>query len=123
MIRRENLPEDAAEWKSIDVPLPKLANDSPLGCPSTEEEIFEYVQIESADTGRAQRDRLIFLRTAQLGGAKIWLWSYLETDGQQEFVTCICHTGGDVVLSLSSPNGLSEEQYMLAEYYGEVYWS
>ena len=102
---------------------PRLANDSPRSCPDTEDEIFDYVQTESADTDAAERERLRFVRTARVADADFWLWEYTESDGELCYVTFQRHPDGSSMLGLASPNGLSHEQYLLAEYYDEVYWS
>ena len=123
MIPREALPDDAADWSSIEVALPRLFDDSPGSCPVSPDDIFEYVQIESGDTDSAERARLVFIRTAEVSDARYWLWQYTESDGEKCFVTFRADPDGTTVLGLASPNGLSEEQYLLAEYYDEVYWS
>ena len=123
MISREDLPDDAAEWSSVAVAFDRLASDDPNACPCSVDEIFEYVQMESGDIDQADRDRLLFCRTAQVANARFWLWTYSEHDGERVFVTCRCDPDGSSTLGLASPNGLSPEQFMLAEYYDEVYWS
>jgi hypothetical protein len=57
MIPREALPDDAADWSTVDVALARLADDSPGSCPVSSDEIFEYVQTESGDTDSADRAR------------------------------------------------------------------
>ncbi len=123
MISREDLPEDAAEWSSVAVAFDRLALDDADACPCSVDEIFEYVQIESGDLDQADRDRLAFRRTAQVGNARFWLWTYSEQDGEEVFVTYRSDSDGSSTLGMASPNGLSAEQFMLAEYYDEVYWS
>ncbi len=123
MIPREQLPADAADWKDVVVSFERLALDSAESCPVPEDEIFEYVQMESADTDEAERSGLRFLRTAAVGEVEYWMWEYQESSGQQCYVTCSKKEDGSTCLGLAEPNGLSPEQYMLAEYYNEVYWS
>ena len=64
-----------------------------------------------------------FVRTAQVGDARYWLWSYKESDGEAKFVTCRVASDGSIELALASANGLNAEQFLLAEYYDEVYWA
>lgn len=123
MIPREDLPDDAVDWGSIAVSFDRLAEDTPESCPCPPEEIFEYVQMESGATDQANRERLAFLRTARVAEAQFWVWNYTEHDGEAVFVTYQLNSDGSSVLSLASPNGLSAEQFVLAQYYDEVYWS
>ena len=122
MIARDKLPEDAADWADIAIALPRLTRDAPGSCPCSPDEIFAYVQKESADLEDADRSRLVFVRTALVADAQYWLWSYTEADGENLFVTCRLDSDGTTV-GLASPNGLGPEQFILAEYYDEVHWS
>lgn len=79
--------------------------------------------MESGATDQANRERLAFLRTARVAEAQFWVWNYTEHDGEAVFVTYQLNSDGSSVLSLASPNGLSAEQFVLAQYYDEVYWS
>ena len=123
MIRRDDLPEDAADWKSVAVSLERLQPDREDSCPEDREEIMEYVRMESADADDSEETSLTFLRTARVGNASCWIWSYTESDGTIVYVTCRKNDDGSTCLSLSETNGLSPEQYLLADYYDEVYWS
>ena len=122
MIGREDLPEDAADWTKVKVTFPLLSDNSAESCPYSENQVFEYVQIESADTGSAERGRLQFCRTAQVGKTNYWLWEYTESDGEVCYVVFSQTEDGDTCLGLSESNGLSHEQFMLADFYDEVYW-
>jgi hypothetical protein len=122
VIPRHDLPEDAADWSAVAVSLPRLDHDAPDSCPCSAAEIFEYVQMESADVDRADPNRLVFLRTAQVGEVRFWLWFYTDADGEEVFVTCRVDADGSTNLGLASRNGLNAEQFLLAEYYDEVYW-
>lgn len=82
LIRREELPEDAADWHSVQIFFDRLADYSPASCLESEDDVFAYVAMESADGDEADRSRLRFLRTAQVGDAKYWLWEYTETMGR-----------------------------------------
>jgi len=123
VIKRNELPDDAADWTKVDVSFQRLDDDSEISCPASRNRIFEYVRIESADTNKAASDRLAFLRTARIGKTKYWLWNYTESDGEMTYVFFRQNPDGSTVLGLSGPNGLSPEQYLLADYYDEIYWS
>ena len=120
---RDKLPEDAADWVAVDVDLPRLSPDSAESCPIPLDSVFDYVAKESADTGGAERERLLFVRTAQVASDHYWLWQYVENDGAECFVVVRANDSGQVNMGLSSPNGLSPEQYLLANHFDEIYWS
>jgi|GEM_PF-1792946 len=121
MIPRNELPDDAADWRNIDVEFPTLEPNTAESCPNYPDEVMSYVNMESGDVGQANIERLAFVRTALVGRAKYWLWIYTEEDGATD---CVVYSkGGPAILSLAAPSGLSAEQYLLAEYYSEVYWA
>jgi len=118
MIPRKNLPEDAANWTSVSITFPRLKQDSADSCPESEDHIFDYVRLESADTALSERARFRFVRTARVADIAYWLWEYTEG-----YVVFRQNADGSTILGLSEPNGLSHEQYLLADYYDEIYWS
>ena len=122
MIERDKLPEDAVDWKGVTVDFPRLADDTEESCPESRSEIMGYVRMESADAVDATEESLKFHRTALVGKDKCWLWIHTESDGEVCYVTFWKKSNGGTLLGLSGANGLSPEQYMLAEYYEEVYW-
>jgi hypothetical protein len=123
MISREDLPDDAAAWTGVAVTFERLSNDSAESCPRSEDDVFEYVRMESADTDAAERTRLRFVRTARVADAQYWMWEYSEADGDVCYVIFRRNPDGSTYLGLTEPNGLSHEQYLLADYYDEIYWS
>ena len=122
MIGRDQLPHDAADWVQIQVSLPRLDEDTADSCPASLAELMDYVRMESADTADAETERLTFLRTAKVEECSYWLWTYTESDGDSNYVVFRQNPDGSTKLGLSGPNGLSPEQYLLADYYDEVYW-
>lgn len=123
MIPRDQLPEDAADWSGASIFWERLDLDCAASCPETEDQVFEYVRMESADSDDADRARLRFARTAQVGDSKYWLWEYTESDGQVCFVFLRVDPDGSILLGLADANGLSHAQFLLADYYDEIYWS
>jgi hypothetical protein len=119
---RNELPDDPTDWTNVDVSFVRLETDTAGSCPESFEQIMRYVQAESGDTDRAQADRLAFLRTALVQDTKYWLWNYVEEDGTVCFVVFRVRKDGSTYLGLSETKGLSPEQYLLADYYDEVYW-
>jgi len=122
MIERDTLPEDAADWNTVDVRLDPL-DEHESACPITFDEVMDYVRRESGDVDRADPARLTFTRNARIGSTRGWLWTYTEEDGSENFVTFLEDANGSSVLGLAEPNGLSSPQFLLAEYFDEVYWS
>src|SRR5690349_10652933 len=103
MIPRRNLPDDAANWTNVSVTLPHLEKDSTDSCPASEDRIFAYVRLESADTDLSERTRLRFVRTARVADVAYWLWEYIEADGQLCYVVFRQNGDGSTVLGLSEP--------------------
>jgi hypothetical protein len=123
MIARDQLSDDAADWVQVQVSLPRLNEDTADACPASLAELMDYVRMESGDTADAETERLTFLRTAKIGKSSYWLWTYTEKGGDSNYVVFRENPDGSTELGLSGPNGLSPEQYLLADYYDEVYWS
>ena len=84
---------------------------------------MDYVRMESADAESAAEGSLRFLRTARVSDVSYWLWSYTESTGTTCFVAFRRNANGATMLVLTETNGLSPEQYLLADYYNEVYWA
>jgi hypothetical protein len=122
VISRKDLPEDAADWTNVSVDFERLEPDDASACPCPMEEIVEYIRDESADLDDAREEQVQFLRTAQIGKVKYWIWRYTESDGEACYLTVSDAPGGISNMGLSAANGLSPEQYMLADYFEEIYW-
>ncbi len=122
MIARKDLPEDAADWTNVSVDFERLEPDDASACPCPMEEIMEYIRDESADLDDAREEQVQFLRTARIGKAKYWIWRYTESDGEVCYLTVSDAPDGTGSMGLSEANGLSPEQYMLADYFDEIYW-
>lgn len=123
MIPRKELPDDAADWTNVSISFSRLTPDSAELCPEPLEEIIRYVQAESGDGDQVSAERLKFIRTALVDANKYWLWSYTEADETLCFVALRQQPDGSLHLGLSETNGLNPEQYLLADYYDEIYWS
>ena len=105
------------------VSFPLLASDTEESCPLPLSEVVQYVQMESADAEEAPKERLHFIRTAQVAEEKYWLWTYTEAAGDTCYVFFKQGENGNTVLGLTNSEELSPELYLLAEYYDLVYWS
>ncbi|MDP1658719.1 MAG: hypothetical protein Q8L73_05135 [Methylotenera sp.] len=120
---RSELPEDAADWGSVNVDFPRLTPDSAETCPLSLDQVFDYIKIESGDIDSASRNSLSFIRTAIIDSEKYWLWKYVESDETECFVLVRQGYEGRLMTSLTNSNNLSAGQYLLADYFDEVYWS
>ena len=119
---RTELPEDAADWASIQVELPPLSVEESKTCTFSFTDILEYVQKESGDLQNAAFAEGEPLRTARIHETLCWLWRYTESDGDECYVVATRSPTIPGCLGLALANGLSPEQFMLADYYEEVYW-
>ena len=122
LIPRDQLPYDAKDWNNVEIDFTYLPENTEKSCPMSRDEVTEYVRMESADTDKASEESLIFFRTAIVEKDFCWLWKYTESDGQLCYVTYWIRSNLRIEIGLSDNNGLSPEQYILAEYYDEVYW-
>jgi hypothetical protein len=123
MIERHELPEDAADWTGVVVDFPRLRDDTATSCPLSEHDVFDHVRVESADLENADKSRFRFVRTAQVKDRRFWLWEYVERDAVVTYVWVQASVAGDTLLCLNEANGLNAEQFILAAFYREVYWS
>ena len=89
---------------------PRLAPDSPRGCPLSMVDIKRYV---TAETGRKGHD-LFFGRTAVVGDVHFWLWGFLN-DGETCYVDVSIRKGKSS-LSMGSGVGLTPEQHIALRY-------
>ena len=122
LIPRDQLPYDAKDWNNVEIDFTYLPENTEESCPMSRDEVMEYVRMESGDTDKASEESLIFFRTAIVGNNFCWLWKYTESDGQLCYVTYWIRSILNREIGLSDNNGLSPEQYILSEYYDEVYW-
>jgi len=67
-------------------PLPRLSPDTAASAPGSIDEVIDYLRLESTDENAVTVDRLCWLRTAQVAGAKYWLWTYTELSGWASYV-------------------------------------
>jgi len=84
--------------------------------------IFDYLNLESADYQTADRFRFRFARTAKIKDRRYWLWEYTESNGEKVYVY-VESKWPRTILSLRSANGLSPEQFLLADFYDKLDWS
>ncbi len=114
-----NLPSDPDELTRQPFELPRLEQDSPASCPQPMPDIIEYLQMEAAPDEPTEAD-LEFVRTASVEGADYWIWRFRESDGAECYVTVSRRDGKITVGYDENYDGLTPEQYMLAESRGWI---
>jgi hypothetical protein len=113
------LPDDPDELTARHFELPRLDPDSPESCPHPMSEIIEYLRMEAAPDEPTEAD-LEFLRTASVEGAEYWIWRFTESGDEQCYVTVSRRDGQITVGYDVNYDGLTPEQFMLAESRGWV---
>jgi hypothetical protein len=76
-----NLPEENEDLSGITVDIPRLNDDTMSSCPVGLDELLDYLELEVPNGGSLKAEDLLFLRTAELGDARYWIWSFREPDG------------------------------------------
>lgn len=95
--------------------LPYLSPNDAASCPVSVEEIMAYVRLESSDGDHARPDRLEFVRTALVGEAKYWVWTYTESDATECYVFFRQREDGGTLTALTGSLGSSSvEDYLMA---------
>ncbi len=118
-INLADLPDDPAELADAAVDFPRLEDDSPASCPSSIGELVEYINMEIEGLGEISTSNLVFLRTAQVGERRYWIWRFPEPDGQMGYATVSLDPDGQTTQGYDSDRyGLSAEQYLLGDYHG-----
>jgi hypothetical protein len=120
--RREELPEDFYELKSVAVELPRLSPDLPANCPVTMNEILEYLGQEApggAESGSQEviEFQLEFLRTALIEATQYWIWRFADLEGTECYVTVALRPDRNTVTGYDESFGFTPEQFILADYY------
>src|SRR5437868_5973433 len=114
-----DLPTDPHELTTQPFELPRLEPDSPESCPVTMAEIVEYLQMEAAPEEPTEAD-LEFVRTASVERAEYWIWRFEDSDGAECYVT-VSRKGTTIMVGFAENyDGLSPEQFMLAESRGWI---
>ena len=109
-------PEDLA---GSTVEMPRLTPDTAESCPRPIEQIVEYLRTEAYPEELTDTD-LEFLRTASVEGVDYWTWRFTESEGSECFVT-VSRRGSETTVGYEENyDGLTPEQFMLAESRGWI---
>jgi hypothetical protein len=102
----------------LKVEFPALPDNSGKSCVVKMREILKYLRMESPDEHAIKGKDLTFVRTAQVGGDRYWIWTFNEGDGTQCFVTVSVAPEGQTTIGYEqNHDGLTAEQYLLGDYY------
>jgi hypothetical protein len=124
---RDQLPKSWKGLKNLSFDLPVLMPNDPSGCPRSRTEILEYLAVEApggSDSGSeavVQFD-LHFVTTALVNGSKYWLWRFEAGDDLDCYVAVQETLTGDSILGFDEAFGLSPEQWLVLDYYGDEDW-
>jgi hypothetical protein len=115
-----DLPEDNEDLRGFQVDLPRLSDDSVSSCPVGIEDLLHYLEIEVPGGDSLKAEDLAFLRTAELGGARCWIWSFREPDGGAlAYATVRLDPNGTQTRGYETDYyGLSPEQFLVGEHCG-----
>jgi hypothetical protein len=115
-----DLPEDNEDLSGVAVDLPRLVDDSVSSCPVGIEELLDYLEVEVPGGDSLKAEDLAFLRTAELGDARYWIWSFHEpAGGALAYATVRLDPDGTQTRSYEGDNyGLSPEQFLVGEHCG-----
>ena len=116
------MPDDNSELAKIDIDFPYLKDNSPNSCPSSLDDIIEYLSVECPDGGKIEKDDLQFLRTAKVKKTKYWIWKFTDPDGAECYATVSSWKKFLIQKSIcigydENYYGLAPEQFILGEFY------
>ena len=116
-IRKKRL--DAVIARPVD--LPRLLPDDAASCPLPMREIQEYLELEDGDAGAVVDRPLVFIRTAQIGKYRYWIWEYRTQDGEHNYVTVSADSCDVTCVSVrGGRKELSPEQIIVADARGLI---
>ena len=129
MLSYDDMPDDNADLAKIEFQFPCLSDNSPDGCPVPLSEVVDYLRLESPDGDDVTEERLEFVRTAQVGDHEYRLWRFVESDGDECFVTVAREPDGTIVTGYNTSEAdvddqgntiapFTPEQYMLGDFPG-----
>jgi hypothetical protein len=122
MINRESFPSSLEDLYKINVSFPNAEGDSESTCPVSMKDILEYLDLEAPGGKNAGGEMIIefelnFLRTALVNETKYWIWSFLDEDDTECYVTVSLPPSGPACLGYNDSFGLTPEQYIIADYF------
>jgi hypothetical protein len=122
MINREDFPEKFEDLHNVNISLPFAEGESESTCPVSMKNIHEYLGWEAPGGknigGEMMNDfELKFLRTALVNETKYWIWSFLDENDAECYVTIALYDNGPTFTGYDETFGLTPEQYIVADYF------
>jgi hypothetical protein len=124
---REQLPKSWKGLKRYSFDLPYLAPNDESGCPRSMAEIREYLDVEAPGGSQSGSDDVIqfdlqFVRTALVNSSKYWIWRFKADEELECYVAVQDRQNGESVLGFEETFGLTPEQWLVLDYYGDEDW-
>jgi hypothetical protein len=115
----DEIPTDNRELAGVVVEFARLRDDSQRSCPVRIADLLTYLRDEVPGGQRLQPADLTFLRTAQVGDSRYWIWCLNEPDGgDPAYATVSVEDSGRVTSGYDTNTyGLTPEQFMLGDYH------
>jgi hypothetical protein len=122
MINREDFPVKFEDLRNVNISLPFAEGESETTCPVSMKDIIEYLDWEAPGGKNAGGEMVIdfelkFLRTALVNETKYWVWSFLDEDDTECYVTVSLPPGGPPCIGYNDSFGLTPEQHIIANYF------
>ncbi len=122
MIKREDFPEKLEDLHKVNISLPYAEGESEITCPVSMKDILEYLDWEAPGGKNAGGEMIIdfelkFLRTALVNETKFWIWSFLDEDDTECYVTVALYDNDPTFTGYDESFGLTPEQYIIMEYF------
>ena len=123
---RSQLPKSWKKLKSYTFDLPFLAPNDPSSCPRSLKDILEYLDVEAPGGSQAGSENVVpfdlyFIRTALVNGSKYWIWGFKGEDDLDCYVA-VQQTQRESILGFDEAFGLTPEQWLVLDYYGDEEW-
>ncbi len=88
---------------------------------------LEYLDVEAPGGSESGSSKVIqfdlrFVRTALVNNIKYWLWRFKDERGTDCYVAVQLRPDGQDVLGYDESFGLTPEQWLVLDYYGEEDW-
>lgn len=124
---RDQLPKSWKGLQRYSFQLPLLVPNDASRCPVTKREILEYLDVEAPGGSESGSSTVIqfdlrFIRTALVNSSKYWLWGFKDERGTDCHVAVQLLPNGQEILGYDEAFGLTPEQWLVMDYYGDTDW-
>jgi hypothetical protein len=115
MIPLEQMPEYRRDLVNVPVDFPPLDEEQAVRHVEFVDSLLEYLELEG-EADLSAKD-LTFLRSAQVGEKRFWIWEFEGDSSDKYYAVASEKPNGSTRLSYDPAEGLTPEQFMLAEYH------